>query len=78
MDRISFDFENNTITIENDHQNGTEIDTELKNKRAAILEAAGLETIDLTETANIVNNFVNGVINEQEFITLMDEESERR
>ena len=49
MDRITFDFENGTITFDTDGQKGVEIDPKLKEKRAAIMAAAGYDTLTAEE-----------------------------
>lgn len=72
MDRITFDFENNTVEIENDVQSGTLTDMEISTKKAAILEAAGLHTVDLTETVDMVNGLMNGEVSTEEFNAFLE------
>lgn len=56
MDRITFDFENNEITIENGEQHGVEIDPDLHNKKSAILAAAGYE---MFQASDLIEEFKN-------------------
>lgn len=72
MDRITFDFENNTVEIETNVQSGTLTDMELSTKKAAILEAAGLHAIDLTETVDMVNGLINGEVSTEEFNAFLE------
>lgn len=55
MDRITFDFETGEITFDCDAQKGVEIDVNLKQKREAIMAAAGYETIKMSDLAKEVN-----------------------
>ena len=54
-DRVTFDFENGKIIFETDAQQGVEIDAELKNKKAAIMAAAGYEMVDMQDFKNDLN-----------------------
>ena len=49
MDKVTFDFENGKIIFDTDTQKGTEIDPDLKNKKAAIMAAAGYEIVDVED-----------------------------
>ena len=55
MDRITFDFENGEIIINNSGQDSVLADPEIKNKKSAILSAAGLEDISGEELRNDIN-----------------------
>ena len=55
MDRITFDFENGEIIINNSGQDSVLTDPEIKNKKSAILSAAGLEEISGEELRNDIN-----------------------
>ena len=55
MDRITFDFENGEIIINNSGQDSVLADPEIKNKKSAILSAAGLEEISGEELRNDIN-----------------------
>ena len=55
MDRIIFDFENGEIIINNSGQDSVLADPEIKNKKSAILSAAGLEEISGDELRNDIN-----------------------
>ena len=72
MDRITFDFENNTVEIENSVQSGMLTDMEISSKKSAILEAAGLHTVDLTETVDMVNGLMNGEVSTEEFNAFLE------
>ena len=56
MDRITFDFETGEIIFDTDAQKGTEIDFDLKEKRAAIMAAAGYEQINLKDFRKEINS----------------------
>lgn len=55
MDRITFDFETGEIITQNDAQEGSMIDLGLKERKMAILEAAGLEVVPAEELADAVD-----------------------
>lgn len=55
MDRITFDFETGEIIFDTDGQKGVEIDYALKEKRAAIMAAAGYDTIPMSEFIGEIN-----------------------
>jgi hypothetical protein len=48
-DKVTFDFENGKIHFDTDSQQGTEIDPDLKKKKAAIMAAAGYEMVDVED-----------------------------
>lgn len=54
-DRVTFDFETGEIIFDTDGQSGIEIDPDLKNKRTAIMAAAGYEEIDMRDFRKEVN-----------------------
>jgi hypothetical protein len=54
-DKVTFDFENGKIIFETDNQQGIETDLDLKNKKAAIMAAAGYETVDMQDFKNDLN-----------------------
>lgn len=49
MDRVTFDFETGEIIFDTDTQKGIEIDPTLKEKRTAIMTAAGYEEIKMQD-----------------------------
>lgn len=55
MDRVTFDFETGEIIFDTDTQKGIEIDTHLKEKRTAIMQAAGYEEIKMSELLQELN-----------------------
>lgn len=55
MDRVTFDFETGEIIFDTDGQKGVEIDLDLKNKRGAIMAAAGYEQISMSEFIGEIN-----------------------
>lgn len=55
MDRITFDFENNQIEFDTETQKSVEVDLCLKEKKADILKAAGMNQIDMQEFRDAVN-----------------------
>lgn len=54
-DKVTFDFENGKIIFDTDAQKGVETDLELKDKKAAIMAAAGYELVDMQDFKNDVN-----------------------
>jgi hypothetical protein len=54
-DKVTFDFETGQIIFDTDTQKGVESDPELKDKKAAIMAAAGYELIDMQDFKNDVN-----------------------
>ena len=56
MDRVTFDFEIGEITFDTDAQKGVEIDMNLKEKRAAIMAAAGYEQIKVSDLLEELNS----------------------
>lgn len=54
-DKVTFDFENGKIIFETDAQQGVETDSDLKSKKAAIMAAAGYETVDMQDFKNDLN-----------------------
>lgn len=55
MDRITFDFETGEIIFDCDGQKGIEIDPTLKEKRKAIMDSAGFESIEARAFCKEVN-----------------------
>jgi len=56
MDRVTFDFETGEIIFDTPGQKGVEIDSKLKEKRAAIMAAAGYETISGIDFRKFIND----------------------
>lgn len=71
--RVTLDFETGRITWDTDTQKGTEICSDLAERRPAILAAMGYETVDFSPAIKAINAFVNGKISEEEFIKQCDE-----
>lgn len=65
-DKITLDFENNTITWETDAQNGIEYCPDLAEKKPKILAAMGYGPVDLTPAIKIFEALANGQISEEE------------
>lgn len=75
-DRITLDFETNTITWDTDAQKGTELCVSLAKRKPQILAAMGYEPVDLQPVADVVNTYMNGEIDKDEFLRRMDNLSE--
>lgn len=56
MDKVTFDFETGEIIFDTDTQKGIEIDPHLKEKRNAIMQAAGYEEIKMSELMQELND----------------------
>lgn len=55
MDKISFDFERNEVSYDNGKQSAVLYIENLKEKKSAILAAAGLEEIPVSELRDELN-----------------------
>jgi hypothetical protein len=76
MDKVTLDFENNTVEWDNDTQKGTEHCPDLHDRKAAILAAMGYELYDLSDVVNTVNAFANGEMTIDELQKRLQEERE--
>ena len=74
MDRVTLDFEENTITWESDRQTGTEHCADLRERKAEILAAMGYEQWDASAAISALNAFINGEISEQQMEEIFDRE----
>ena len=54
-DKVTFDFESGEIIFDTPGQKGTEVDLHLREKRAAILAAAGYAQTDMRDVRKEVN-----------------------
>lgn len=54
-DRVTFDFETGEIIFDTDGQKGVEVDLNLRDKRSAIMAAAGYEQTSMTDFRKEVN-----------------------
>lgn len=54
-DRVTFDFETGEIIFDTDAQKGVEVDLHLKEKRAAIMAAAGYDQISGADLCKEIN-----------------------
>lgn len=75
--KLILDFETNMITWDTDSQKGTEYCDGLAERREAILQAMGYETVDLTPAIKIINAFANGEIKREEMVKRLDEFTEK-
>lgn len=71
MKKITLDFENETVELHFDGQNGVEHFPGLKELEQPILSLLGYQKVDMRPVADAVNAYVNGQISEQEFRLLM-------
>lgn len=55
MDRVTFDFETSEVIIYSKSQQGSEYVPHLKDKKSAIMAAAGLEEISMAELRDEIN-----------------------
>lgn len=76
MDKITFDFENNTIEIHTENQDGVLVAPDLKDRKPAILKAGGLVTADLSNIQEILTNYINGYLSAEDFNTLVEKDIE--
>ena len=66
MKKITLDFENETVELHFDGQNGVEHFPGLKELEQPILSLLGYQKVDMRPVADAVNAYVNGQISEQE------------
>ena len=65
-DKLILDFENNTISIETDNQQGTEYHDNLIEKKEEIYKLLGFETVNMTPAIRVIEELINGKISEEE------------
>ena len=58
-DKITLDFENNTITFDTENQKGTEYYENLYKLKDDILKILGYERIDMSSTIDFINYIIN-------------------
>lgn len=75
MDKVTLDFEDNTVEWVTDNQKSCEYCPDLKDRKAAIMEVMGFSEIDLSGAVTIVNGFINGKMSEDEFNEALDREA---
>ena len=68
MDKAIFDFEKNEFTLISDLGEVHQEFPGLRDKKADILSAAGIIQIDLSDMHNLLEDLMNGVIDQEEFI----------
>lgn len=76
-DKVTLDFENNTITWDTDSQKGTEFCPDLADRKKAIMDVLGYEPVDFSPAVEAVNDFISGNLSEDEFRKKMDELTEK-
>ena len=67
MDRITFDFENETIRIENNDVRYEQPVPGLAESKGRILMDAGIMTLNMDDIQQIVEDFQKGIIDQEEF-----------
>ena len=60
-DRVTFDFETGEIIFDTDAQKGVEVDLHLKEKRAAIMAAAGYDQVSVVDLCKEINDALRGM-----------------
>lgn len=71
MRKLTLDFENETVELHFDGQNGIERFPGLKKLEQPILTLLGYREVDMRPVADAVDAYVNGQISEQEFRLLL-------
>lgn len=71
-DKVTLDFENGKIIWDTDAQTGVENCPDLAERKPQILAAMGYETVDFSSTVDAINAFVNGQIDQDEFLHRCD------
>lgn len=72
MDKVIIDFENETVTLQLDHQSGVLCVPGLKERKVAVMTAAGLDAVDFSPAISIFEQFVNGQISQEEMERSLD------
>jgi len=72
MDRVTLDFENNTVEWNTDHQKGTEMCPDLHERKKQIFAAMGYSEFDISAEINAMNALINGKITPEEYKKIMD------
>lgn len=68
MDKITFDFEKETMELQTDAGSFTEHIRGLAGSRDKILASAGIAILDLSEMKELVDQLTSGDIDEDEFL----------
>ncbi len=68
MDRIVFDFENETMEMQTDSGSFTEHIHGLAANRDKILASAGIAILDMSEMKELIDQLTAGEIDEEEFL----------
>jgi len=74
MNKITLDFENETIEWNTDNQNGQEHCLGLRERKPAILLAMGYSEYDMSGVVDIINSFANGGMSVDELQHRLDAE----
>lgn len=72
MRKLTLDFENETVELHFDGQNGVERFPGLKKMEQPVLTLLGYREVDVRPVADAVNAYVSGQISEQEFLLLLE------
>lgn len=67
MRKLTLDFENETVELHFDGQNGVERFPGLKKLERPVLTLLGYQEVDMRPVADAVDAYVSGQISEQEF-----------
>lgn len=73
MDKVSFDFETEEFVMETDAAEIHEHIPGLKMRKGEILSAAGIIQIDLTDIRGLLEDLLNGEIDQEEFLAKTEE-----
>lgn len=71
MRKLTLDFENETVELHFDGQNGVERFPGLKKLERPVLTLLGYQEVDMRPVADAVDAYVSGQISEQEFRLLL-------
>jgi len=66
--KVTLDFENNTVIWDTNSQRGTEFCPDLSERRPQILAAMGYETVSFSPVVDAINAFINGEIDGEELV----------
>ena len=68
MDRIIFDFENESFSVENDEVKFEQNIPGLRNSRERILADAGIMMLDAAGMRELISQFQDGTMDQEEFV----------
>ena len=76
MDKVTLDFENNTVKWEMDNLKSSESCPDLHERKDDILAAMGYGVIDVSNAIEAINLYINNKISDDDLNAILNRESE--